>query len=217
MARPLPIRTCAALCVGLLVAAASPPLVSRAGSEESLTTGRVSVLVTRNGRLSTARVAVHTDPGDEMLVESTTGTSPATNPVVLEVAPGVRRVIVESLEHVGQVDHLVEDVRVTSGRRVALSHDFASGTLNIRAVLGGLPIDSAVTVRTTEGRAIAERRTGGQDLDIELSPGDYEVGIAPASASEGFQPQVASAVEILEEGLVVLDLELVPGLPQAAP
>ena len=146
--------------------------------EVDFTTGKVSVLTTRNGALSDTVVTVKT-PAGKRVAGSRTYRREQTNPRTLEVPPGTYDVEVGSVEIHDKPEHVWKNVVVEPGETTELEHDFPSGELKIGAMRGGALWDAAVNIIATDatrnrvaGRTYVSEKTNPKTY--QLTPGTYQ-------------------------------------------
>lgn len=144
--------------------------------------GELSVKVTRNGELSDATVNVYsTGPGQrERVAGGRSYTRPQSNPIVLKITPGEYDIIIKSVEISSRPVEEIKSVAVESRKRAERFHDFTSGTLSIKAVMGEELVDATVKVISLDtGKSSGQGRTytapKSNPRIFELLPGKYRI------------------------------------------
>ena len=149
-----------------------------------LSTGVVTVKVTRNGELGDATLRVYEAGTNTQVAAGRTYTGPNSNPKMLDLIAGKYDIVVESVEISGSPEQRWEGVVVEPSARTDLEHEFASGELKIGAQRGGALVDSTVNVvRAGESTPIAAGRTytaaTSNPRTFTVAPGKYLVRISP--------------------------------------
>ncbi len=147
-------------------------------------TGELSVLVTRNGELSDATVAVYEPGTRKQVAGGRTYRAATSNPKILPLTAGSYDVAVGSVELAHPATQRFEGVTLKPGERIELKHDYASGELRVGARNGAELIDAAVTVfRAGESGQLAGGRTytaaKSNPKGFVLAPGTYRVVVTP--------------------------------------
>ncbi len=145
--------------------------------------GELAITVVRNGKPSDAVVQVFAAGSSQEIAGGRTYQQPATNPLVLRVAPGKYEVVVKSNEIPGGPTLRLTDVVVEGAGQVKRTADFSSGTLRIGASQSGQLIDAVVTVTNNDTGKETGLRTytaaATNPRSFELMPGQYRIRIAP--------------------------------------
>ncbi|MFQ5631460.1 MAG: VWA domain-containing protein, partial [bacterium] len=145
-------------------------------------TGELAIKVTRNGALSDATVNVYRTGTRERVTGGRTYKDKTTNPAIYRLTPGAFDIAIGSVELSSKPKVRIEGVVVEGGKRIDRSHEFASGTLRIGAVLGSELVDATVYVRSVEsGKPVGQGRTytssSSNPRTFELPPGKYRVQV----------------------------------------
>lgn len=141
-------------------------------------TGKLSVKVTRNGRLSDARVSVYQSGSNKPVAEGRTYANAKNNPKQFVLALGSYDVVVDSLEIKGAPQPRFENIELNSKLEATQAHNFDSGSLEVEALLGGKPVDAIFSVGPAEGgKTVGSGRTYARSKALILSPGRYKVSV----------------------------------------
>ena len=171
--------------------------------------GRISVLVTRNGELSDATVRVLAGGERQQVAAGRTYVAETSNPRLMTVPAGTYDVEVKSVELKGDSAHRFEGVVVSGNGLTELEHDYKSGTLSVETRRDGSLIDATVQVYDADGRSVVGRRTYADDdrnpVRFELSPGKYRVRV---NELRGERKELDVDVEAADAATLRVDMAL---------
>jgi len=150
--------------------------------EEDFSTGELVIGVTRNGEPSDATFHVLVAGTTDEAASGRTYTAPTSNPKTLRIVSGTYEVKIGSVEISGHPEAILGEVTVEPRGSVAVSHDFASGTLKVGAQRDGTLVDATLNVTDANGKSVAGGRTytstNSNPKTFELEPGDYRVVVS---------------------------------------
>lgn len=147
--------------------------------------GGVEILVTRNGKLSDAVVALYKVGTRETVTQTRSYNSASNNPVKFKVSPGTYDVEIKAIEISASPVFRFENQQV-GGSPLSLKHNFNSGELSIGARQGTDLIDAVLNIYSKKtGKEVARGRTytaaASNPKTFTLEPGEYRAEVSPVN------------------------------------
>ncbi len=151
--------------------------------------GELSVKVTSGGGLSDATVFVYDAGTTNNVGGGRTYAADKSNPIMVNLTPGVYDVKVESVELADKPAKTFTGVEIKSGEKLEETVDFPAGTLSVGSVSGDVLLDATVSVKKSTGEAVASGRTyekpATNPREYLLSPGEYTVSVKAIKSNSG--------------------------------
>lgn len=171
--------------------------------EFDFSNGEVSIGATRNGALSDVVYQLFARGTRDVAAQGRTYTDAKSNPKIVEITPGEYDVEFGALEIGGKPTQRLGPVTVEPGKRVAVSHEFASGDLLVGVRRGTELIDATVAVRLRDGTSVDAGRTytaaTSNPKRFTLAPGTYRLEVAVIRGERFDREITVSAGETLTE------------------
>ncbi len=146
---------------------------------EDFSTGELSIGVTRNGELSDAVYNVLVAGTREEAAGGRTYTGPKHNPARVTITAGDYEVEVRSVEIEGETRVALGRLKVEPGGLTELSHEYSSGTLEVKVHRSGTLTDSTVQLYDAGGKVVDGARTYTSETSnpatFVVAPGDYRI------------------------------------------
>lgn len=146
--------------------------------------GQLQVRVLINGELGDAGVHVLDSATQQVVAQSRSYTSEASNPVAFELTTGRYDVTVKPIKFKGGHEQRLSNIDIKSGETVDKTIEYGSAELAIKVTGNGELIDASITILDHHsGKAVAQGRTYASEKNnpkrFELANGQYDVKVKP--------------------------------------